>query len=118
MSCIITAPTVSYRCKLINKPEIITVENPIDAPGTELVDYYEESIVSATIITPSEYSSAIKKLCDEKRGFPISQEFLNQGKVVHFQYEIPLAELITDFFDQLKSISSGYASLDYEHKKF
>jgi len=60
----------------------------------------------------------IKTLCDERRGTMVAQEFMNNSKVVHFTYDIPLAELITDFFDKMKSISSGYASLDYEFKRF
>lgn len=72
----------------------------------------------ATIITPAEYSKGVKTLCEEKRGILKSQEFLNQSKVVHYNYDIPLSELVTDFFDRLKSISSGYASLDYEFSRF
>lgn len=119
MFSIITAPTVSYRCKLRGKDkEIVTVDNPLEAPLPELIDEWYEAIVQATIITPAEYMKGIKTLCDERRGTMVAQEFMNNSKVVHFTYDIPLAELITDFFDMMKSISSGYASLDYEFKRF
>ena len=118
MFSIITAPTVSYRCKLRNNPEIKVVDNPLEAPAPELIEEWYEAIVTATIITPSEYAKGIKTLCDERRGIMTSQEFMNNSKVVHFTYDIPLSELITDFFDKMKSCSSGYASLDYEFKKF
>lgn len=68
MYSIITAPTVSYRCKLRNSQEIKVVDNPLEAPAAELVDEWHEAIVSATIITPAEYSRGIKTLCDERRG--------------------------------------------------
>jgi len=73
MFSIITAPTVSYRCKLRNsKDDIKTVDNPLEAPATELIDTWYEAIVSATIITPAEYSKEIKMLCQERRGFMTS----------------------------------------------
>ena len=117
MTSIITAPTVSYKCKILHKDDIKIIDNPLDAPS-ELIEYWEEAVVNATIITPTEYAKGIKSLCDEKRGYMTQEEYINQSKVVHLQYDIPLSELITDFFDRLKSVSSGYASLDYEHKKF
>jgi translation elongation factor EF-4 len=68
MFAIITAPTVSYKAKILHKDEIRDIDNPIDAPGAEIVDHWMESIVSATIITPSEYVKGIISLCEEKRG--------------------------------------------------
>ncbi len=118
MFSIITAPTVSYRCKTRNSKELLTVDNPLEAPLPELIDEWHEAIVTATIITPAEYHKSIKTLCDERRGIMVAQEFMNNSKVVHFTYDIPLSELITDFFDKMKSVSSGYASLDYEFKKY
>lgn len=72
MFSIITAPTVSYRCKLRNKTEIKVVDNPLEAPPTENIDEWHEAIVTATIITPAEYSKSIKTLCDERRGLMTS----------------------------------------------
>ena len=73
LNSIITAPTVSYRCKVVNKSDLIIVDSPLEAPAPELVDYWEESILSSTIITPVEYAKAIKSLCEgEKRGVLIS----------------------------------------------
>ena len=72
----------------------------------------------ATIITPKEYLKGIKSLCEDRRGFCTKEEYMSNGKVVHMQYEIPLSELITNFFDMLKSLSQGYASLDYEHSRY
>jgi GTP-binding protein LepA len=69
---IITAPTVSYRCKLRDKEELKIVDNPIEAPPNENIEYWEEAIVSATIMTPFDYSISIKKLCEEKRGIMMS----------------------------------------------
>lgn len=66
---IITAPTVSYRCKLRNKEDIIIVDNPLEAPPTENIDIWYEAIVTATIITPAEYAKGIKTLCEDRRGF-------------------------------------------------
>ena len=72
MISIITAPTVSYRCKLRNTKEIKIVDNPLEAPATELIDTWYEEIVTATIITPAEYSKEIKNLCEERRGYMTS----------------------------------------------
>lgn len=118
MYAIITAPTVSYKCKIRHKEGLKVVDNPLEAPGTENIEFWEESIMDATIITPTEFAKGVIELCTDKRGIMTKQEYLNDSKVVHLQFDIPLAELITDFFDRLKSLSSGYASLDYEHKKF
>jgi GTP-binding protein LepA len=119
MVAIITAPTVSYKCQMRGADkEIKIIDNPTEAPPPELIDQWYEAIVQATIITPADYAKAVKQLCEEKRGVMLSQEFLNKSTVVHFSFEMPLSELITDFFDRMKSISSGYASLDYEFKRF
>jgi len=115
LNSLITAPTVSYKCKLINSKDLLTVENPLEAPRDELVAHWEEILMVATIMTPVEFAADLKKLCEHKRGIAMTQEYINDGKNVHLQYQIPLSELISDFFDQLKSLSSGYASLDYEH---
>ena len=78
---------------------LMRVDNPMEAPKTELIKYWKEAMVSATIITPREFSKEIKKLCENRRGYCKSEEFMSNGKVVNFQYELPLSELISDFFD-------------------
>lgn len=145
ISAIITQPSVSYLVRTINAktqkrhlPEgaemqlsgnqeldpdnkdalLIRVDNPMEAPKPELIKFWKEAMVSATIITPREFQREIKKLCESRRGYCKSEEFMSNGKVVNFQYELPLSELISDFFDQLKSQSQGYASLDYEHSHY
>lgn len=90
----------------------------MEAPPTELIKYWKEALVSATIITPREFAKEVKALCENRRGVCKSEEFMSNGKVVNFQYELPLSELISDFFDMLKSRSQGYASLDYEHSHY
>lgn len=72
MFSIITAPTVSYRCKVRNNPELKVVDNPLEAPPEENVEHWQEAIVTATIITPTEYAKGIKTLCDERRGIAVS----------------------------------------------
>ena len=72
----------------------------------------------ATIITPKEFLREIKRLCEDRRGYCKREEYMSNGQVVNLQYELPLSELISDFFDQLKSRSQGYASLDYEHSHY
>ena len=84
---------------------MLTIDNPSETPKPELISYWKEAIVTATIITPREYLKGIKGLCDDRRGQCLKEEYMSQGKVVNMIYEIPLAELITDFFDTLKSLS-------------
>lgn len=69
---IITAPTVAYKCKVRNKPELVDINNPLESPPTEVIEYWEESIVAATIITPAEYAKEIRVLCEDKRGMMMS----------------------------------------------
>ena len=118
LAAIVTQPNVSYQCAVRNQEELLTIDNPGETPKAELIQYWKEAIVTATIITPRDYLKGIKKLCEERRGFCQKEEFMSQGKVVHMVYELPLAELVTDFFDTLKSLSQGYASLDYEHNRY
>lgn len=90
------------------------VDNPAECPPPEKIAYWKECIVKATLITPREYLKGIKDLCDSRRGHLKKEEFMNNGNVVNLTYDLPLSELITDFFDMMKSLSQGYASLDYE----
>jgi translation elongation factor EF-4 len=129
ISAIMTQPSVSYLVMTINakadkreKPKevmellanvdpdsedalLMRVNNPTEAPRTELIKYWKEALVLATIITPVDYAKEVKKLCDTRRGVAKSEEFMSGGKVINLRYLIPLSELISDFFDTLKSIS-------------
>ena len=109
---------MSYKCKLRNDKKLVTIDNPGESPKPEVISYWKEAIVTATILTPKDYIKGVKQLCEQKRGLCQKEEYMSNGKIVHMIYEIPLSELITDFFDSLKSLSQGYASLDYEHNRF
>lgn len=118
LAAIVTQPNVSYRCKLRNRDGLVVCDNPGQSPKPELITYWKEAIVTATIITPEAYLKGIKNLCEDRRGFCTKEDYMSNGRVVQMEYEMPLAELITDFFDTLKSLSQGYASLDYEHNRY
>ena len=90
----------------------------MDIADPDLVKYWYEPICTANIIAPAEYIKTVKSLCHDRRGQIEAEEYMNDGRVVSLQVELPLAELVLDFFDKLKSISQGYASLDYEHKEY
>src|SRR5215210_3843154 len=111
LELISTAPNVEFH--VIRGDGTIVVHNPSEMPTPGTYDHVEEPMVLATIITPSEYLGAVLELCQAKRGEMIDMKYLSTTRVeVH--YHLPLAEIIFDFFDQLKSRSRGYASLDYE----
>lgn len=118
MSCIITQPSITYLARNLNSDKEFSVDNPIEIEKPELIKEWFEPICTATIMTPVEYAKTVKSLCHDRRGLPEKEEYLNDGKVVSLQYALPLAELVMDFFDKLKSVSQGYASLDYEHKEY
>ena len=109
---ITTAPSVIYRIALTNG-EKIQIDNPSHYPEVGKVDYVEEPYVKAGIIVPNDYVGAIMELCQNKRGEFINMEYLDTTRVT-ITYEIPLSEIVYDFFDQLKSSTKGYASFDYE----
>ena len=112
LKLIITAPTVVY--KVVKKSgEELFIENPSDLPDMSEVDHIEEPYVLATVITPSEYVGGIMNLFLERRGIQNRMEYLEGGRVI-MEYEVPLAEILVDFYDHLKSISRGYASMDYD----
>ena len=90
----------------------------MDITDPDLIKYWYEPICTANIIAPAEYIKTVKSLCHDRRGQIEAEEYMNDGRVVSLQIELPLAELVLDFFDKLKSISQGYASLDYEHKEY
>jgi len=111
MDVITTVPNVSYKVYTTQK-EMLEVHNPAGLPAPTLIDYIEEPFIRAQIISKSDFFGPIMKLCLDKRGFLIGQHFLTSDRV-ELTYDIPLAEIVFDFYDKLKSISKGYASFDY-----
>ncbi|ADL07665.1 translation elongation factor 4 [Thermosediminibacter oceani] len=112
INLITTAPSVVYRVKKTDGQEI-TVDNPTNFPDPSKIEYIEEPYVEASIMLPSDYVGAVMELCQEKRGIFKDMQYINEKRVI-MRYDVPLAEIIYDFFDQLKSRTRGYASLDYE----
>lgn len=113
MNVITTVPNVQYFAYLRNTNEKIIINNPSEMPDAGKIDYIEEPYVRAQIITASEYIGGIMSLCMDKRGIFKNQTYLTTTRV-ELVFEMPLSEIVFDFFDKLKSISRGYASLDYE----
>lgn len=113
LSVIATAPSVLYKVKLKYTGEIIDIESPSDFPDVQKIDEIMEPVIDATILLPKEYLGAILQLCQEKRGEQRELTYLSENRII-LKYRLPLNEVATDFYDQLKSLSSGYASLDYE----
>lgn len=111
MTVITTVPNVSYHCYTTNG-EMNVVNNPSDLPEPNHIEYIEEPFISAQIITRSEYVGAIMGLCLGKRGILVNQVYLTTDRV-EMKFDMPLAEVVFDFFDKLKTISRGYASFDY-----
>lgn len=109
---ITTAPSVIYTVKLTNGQEV-QIDNPANMPDPVEIDQIEEPFVKATIMTPNDYVGAVMELCQSKRGDFIDMQYLDENRV-NVIYNIPLSEIVYDFFDQLKSNTKGYASLDYE----
>ena len=112
LDLITTAPSVVYRIKLTSG-EIVMIDNPLNYPAPTEIEYAEEPIVKASIITPSEYVGNLMDLCQDRRGTFKDMKYLDTNRV-ELHYELPLNEIIYDFFDALKSRTRGYASLDYE----
>ena len=112
LTLLTTAPTVVYRV-LTTKGEVMEVNNPSQLPPPSSIDSFEEPFILASIITPERYMGAILQLCQERRGIQQGMHFLDPTRVT-ISYELPLNEVILDFYDKLKSRTQGYASLDYE----
>ncbi len=112
LDLIITAPTVVYKCTT-TKGEVMEIENPNDLPEPQYIEKMEEPLVRLTLFTPSEFVGNILKLCNERRGVQEKMDFLGQNRV-HLEFSIPLSEVVMDFHDKIKSITRGYASMDYE----
>jgi GTP-binding protein LepA len=115
MDLITTAPSVVYEV-LLRNGEVIHVENPSKLPPVEKIAEIREPIDSVTIFVPDEYVGAVMKLCNDKRGVQTNLSY--HGRQVHIHYDLPLAEIVLDFFDKLKSLTRGYASMDYEFKEY
>jgi len=112
VNIITTVPNVRYVVTLKTGDEVI-VESPAKMPSVQEIDHIKEPVSKIQIITPTDYVGAIMKLCEEKRGKLITMEYLETTRVC-IHYKVPLSEMIIDFFDRLKSLSKGYASMDYE----
>ena len=111
MDCITTVPNVSYKV-YTTQGEVLDVHNPSGLPAITLIDRIEEPYIRAQIISKSDFFGPIMKLCLDKRGTLVSQHFLTSDRV-ELNYDMPLSEIVFDFYDKLKSISKGYASFDY-----
>lgn len=116
LDIITTAPSVIYKVIKTNG-EVIELTNPTNLPEATEIEYMEEPIVKASIIAPSDYVGAVMELCQERRGTFIDMQYLEETRV-SINYDIPLNEIVYDFFDTLKSRTRGYASLDYEFKGY
>jgi GTP-binding protein LepA len=112
LSLITTAPTVAYRVTTTGG-EVLTVDSPAKLPPVQEIAAIEEPIILATIHLPETYLGGVLKLCEEKRGRQRELKYLGRGRAM-LSYELPLNEIVLDFYDRLKSVSKGYASLDYE----
>ncbi|SEH98093.1 translation elongation factor 4 [Paraburkholderia hospita] len=115
MDLITTAPTVVYEV-VQRDGSIMTVENPAKMPDPSKIEEVREPIVTVNLYMPQDYVGAVITLCTQKRGSQINMQY--HGRQVQLTYEIPMGEIVLDFFDRLKSVSRGYASMDYEFKEY
>ena len=115
MDLITTAPTVVYQVQM-RDGTVLTVENPAKMPDPSRIEAILEPIVTVNLYMPQDYVGSVITLCTQKRGSQINMSY--HGKQVQLTYEIPMAEIVMDFFDRLKSVSRGYASMDYEFKEY
>jgi GTP-binding protein LepA len=115
MDLITTAPTVVYEVAM-RDGTVVEIENPSKLPDPSKIEEIREPIITATILVPQDYVGAVMTLCNNKRGVQRNMQYM--GRQVMLTYELPLNEVVMDFFDKLKSVSRGYASLDYDFKEF
>ena len=115
MDLITTAPTVVYEV-LMRDGTVLSVENPSKLPDPSKVEEIREPIITAKIFVPQDYLGAVITLCEQKRGAQVNLQY--HGRQVMLTYDMPMAEVVMDFFDKLKSVSRGYASLDYDFKEY
>lgn len=116
LDIITTAPSVIYKIKKTDG-EVLDITNPTNLPEMSEIAYMEEPVVKASIITPTEYVGSVMELCQDRRGTYIDMQYMEETRAV-INYDIPLNEIVYDFFDTLKSKTRGYASLDYEFKGY
>lgn len=116
LDIIATAPSVIYKVHL-NSGEVVDIQNPTDFPDQTEIDYVEEPLVMASIMTPEEYIGTIMELCQDRRGIFTDMSYLDKNRVT-IKYILPLNEVIYDFFDALKSRTRGYASFDYDFYEY
>ncbi len=112
LALIATAPSVEYRVHKVGGEEVV-VDNPSEMPNAGEIDFIEEPYLNVTILTPTDYTGTLMDLCQTRRGEMLKLEYLSPERV-ELSYRLPLAEVVVDFFDQMKSRTQGYASLDYE----
>jgi len=112
LDLIATAPTVVYEV-LKTDGERIEIQNPFDLPPTQNIDTIFEPYIKATILTPNEFVGNLIKLLNDRRGIQVKMDYINENRVL-MEYDIPMNEIVTDFYDRLKSTTRGYASFDYE----
>ena len=112
LDIVTTTPSVIYHVKKMNG-EMINVDNPTNLPPMQEIDYMEEPFVDANIMLPSQYVGPVMEICQQRRGIYKTMDYIDENRV-NLRYELPLNEIIYDFFDTLKSRTKGYASLDYE----
>jgi GTP-binding protein LepA len=115
LDLLVTAPNVAYRVRPQNAAEWVEVHNPAEMPAA--IDEVEEPYIRASVIVPKEYVGSVMELCNERRGRFDHMEYLSENRV-HLTYELPLAEIVLDFYDALKSRTRGYASFDYDYVGF
>ena len=113
MNIIVTAPSVLYKVKRKHKGDIVDIENPSEFPEPNVIEEVLEPMIQATIIVPQQFLGNLIALCEKKRGIQTDLSYMDEERVI-LKYKLPLNEVATDFYDQLKSLSSGYASFDYE----
>lgn len=116
LNLITTAPTVVYKVFLTDGTQL-TLENPSQLPPETQIEHMEEPYVKVTVHTPTEYIGAILKMCEDKRGTQLKLDYVTETKVM-IEYKLPMNEIVMDFYDRLKSISKGYASMEYELMSF
>jgi GTP-binding protein LepA len=113
MNLIVTAPSVLYKIKKTHGGDVIDIENPSDFPDPHVIEEVQEPVIVATILVPKQYLGNVLTLCEQKRGVQVEFGYIDEDRAI-LKYKLPLNEVATDFYDQLKSLSSGYASFDYE----
>ena len=116
LDLITTAPTVVYRVYTTDG-KMQELENPSELPDAGRIERIQEPYVRVTLHSPSEYIGGLLKLCEDRRGTQIRMEYISDSKVI-IEYKLPLNEVVMDFYDRLKSISKGYASMEYEMLDF